>query len=221
MVPWAGDLWVITSGPHCPVGSSDRLYRIRPDLTRETFPLSVGGTHANRMIHRETNQLQIGPYVIDAKGNVRVVPPERMPGRLTGAARHLTDPANKVYVATMETGLYELDMRTLEVNTLIRENGKNDGMIGAYLKKHAKPWPTGWDAAPVTRVPGYHAKGLVNGFGRVFISNNGEDTAEARRNPFVPSGVLAWWNEPGRDCGIWGGTREECEYRSISGDYGR
>ena len=81
------------------------------------------------MIHRESNQLIIGPYVIDAKGNVRVVPPAKMPGRLTGIARHLTDPSNKVYVATMETGLYELDVRTLEVNTVIRENGKNDGEI--------------------------------------------------------------------------------------------
>ena len=123
VVPWAGDLWVITYGPHCPVGSTDKLYRIRPDLTRETFPGSVGGTPANRMIHRETNQLLIGPYVIDAKGNIRVVPPAKMPGRLTGAARHLTDPANKVYIATMETGLYELDMNNLAVNTLIREDG--------------------------------------------------------------------------------------------------
>ena len=38
VVPWAGDLWVITYSPHCPVGSSDKLYRIHPDLTRETYP---------------------------------------------------------------------------------------------------------------------------------------------------------------------------------------
>ena len=75
VVPWAGDLWVITYGPHCPVGSTDKLYRIRPDLTQEIFPGSVGGTPANRLIHRETNQLLIGPYVIDGKGNVRVVLP--------------------------------------------------------------------------------------------------------------------------------------------------
>ena len=31
----------------------------------------MGGTHANRMIHRETNQLLIGPYVIDATGGER------------------------------------------------------------------------------------------------------------------------------------------------------
>jgi len=212
VVPWAGDLWVVTYGPHCPIGSSDKLYRIRPDLTRETFAGSVGGTPANRMIHRETNQLLIGPYVIDATGGVRVIPPMKMPGRLTGAARHLTDPAGKVYVATMETGLYELDMRTLAVNTLIRENGMNDGAIGGLLKKTGAPWPDGWDSAPVTRVPGYHAKGLASGFGRVFVANNGENTPEARRNPFVPSGVLAWWNARGSD---WA-TIRRCQFTEVT-----
>lgn len=212
VVPWAGDLWVVTYGPHCPVGSSDRLYRIKPDLTREIFPGSVGGTHANRMIHRETDQLLIGPYVIDAAGNVRVVPCGRMPGRLTGAARHLSAPAEKVYVATMETGLYELDMRSLEVRTLIRENGKNDGEIGRYLERAGLDWPCGWSEAAVTRVPGYHAKGLATGFGRVFISNNGEDSDEARRNPFVPSGVLAWWNGQCRD---WSVIRR-CQFTEVT-----
>ena len=212
VVPWAGDLWVVTYGPHGPVGSSDRLYRIRPDLSRETFLGSVGGTHADRMIHRETNQLLIGPYVIDAKGNVRVVPPARMPGRLTGAARHLTDPSNKVYVATMETGLYELDMRDLSVNTLIREDGMNDKSIARHLGKWNLPWPNGWSAAPVTRALGYHSKGLASGFGRVFISNNGENSAEARRDPFVPSGVLAWWNEPGKD---WA-TIRRCQFTEVT-----
>ena len=212
VVPWAGDLWAITYGPHCPVGSSDKLYRIKPDLTREVFPGSVGGTSANRMIHRETEQLLIGPYVIDAKGNVRVVPPAKMPGRLTGAARHLTAPADKVYVATMETGLYELDMRTLAVNTLIRENGKNDREIGAMLERLGMDWPAGWTAAPRTRVPGYHAKGLASGFGHVFVSNNGEDSEDARRNPFVPSGVLAWWNDPGRD---WTPIRR-CQFTEVT-----
>ena len=44
VVPWAGSLWVVTYGPHCPVGSSDKLYQIRPDLTRVIRPESVGGS---------------------------------------------------------------------------------------------------------------------------------------------------------------------------------
>ena len=211
VVPWAGSLWAVTYGPHCPTGSSDKLYQITPDLRQIVRPESIGGTPANRMIHRETNQLLIGPYVIDAKGGVRTIPYAKMPGRPTGAARHLVDPANKVYVATMETGLYELDMRTLEVNTLIRENGMNDGALKVVAAK-AGGRPRGWDAAPVTKVPGYHAKGLCTGFGRVFVANNGENSEEARRNPFVPSGVLAWWNEPGRD---WS-TIRRCQFTEIA-----
>ncbi len=208
VVPWAGSLWAVTYGPHCPLGSSDRLYEIRPDLTRIVRPESVGGTPANRLIHRETNQLLIGPYVIDAKGNVRVVPPARMPGRLTGAARHLTDPSNRVYVATMESGLYELDLRTLAVNTLVRERE-----AGYFRYSDGLPaLPAGWNEAPLTRVPGYHSKGLASGFGRVYLTNNGEDSDEARRNPFVASGALADWSAPGRD---WR-TIRRCQFTEVT-----
>jgi hypothetical protein len=110
VVPWAGRLWALTYGPHKPFGSSDKLYEITPDLRQIIRPESVGGTPANRMIHRESQQLIIGPYFIDTQCNVRVVAPMLMPGRLTGNARHLTDPANKVYFATMEEGLYEVDV---------------------------------------------------------------------------------------------------------------
>ena len=51
------------------------------------------------MIHKESGQLNIGPYFIDKQGKVRVISPKVMPGRHTGTARHLTDPANKVYIA--------------------------------------------------------------------------------------------------------------------------
>ena len=95
VVPWADRLWVITYGPHMPAGSSDKLWEIGPDLSIRARPESIGGTPANRMIHRESNQLLIGPYVIDAAGKVRVIPYSKMFGRLTGTARHLTDPANK------------------------------------------------------------------------------------------------------------------------------
>src|SRR3546814_917331 len=114
VVPWAGKLWAITYGPHLPLGSSDKLYEIAPDLTRVIREESIGGTPANRMIHPESNQLFIGPYAIDANGGVRVIPYSEMPGRHTGNARHLTDPANRIYYGTMEEGFYDLDVRTLK-----------------------------------------------------------------------------------------------------------
>lgn len=199
VVPWAGRLWVITYGPHMPVGSSDKLYEIDESLNKTIRTESVGGTPANRIIHRETNKLLIGPYIINAQRDVTVLPPWIMPGRLTGAARHLVEPDRKVYVATMETGLYEVDMVSGEVTTLIRENGKNDAAIERCCRDRGGKMPSGWQEAPKTVIPGYHSKGLCSGFGKVFVSNNGEDSDEARRNPFTTSGVLADWSRIGDD----------------------
>lgn len=189
VVPWAGDLWVVTYGPHCPAGSTDKLYRIRPDLTQEIFPGSVGGTPANRLIHRESNQLLIGPYMINGRGNVRVIPPKKMPGRLTGAARHLTDPTNKIYVATMDNGLYELDVHTLAVKTLLRDHNGETGHIWGN-KKPMIPLTSDWDQAKANKLPGSHTKGVCSGFGRIQLANNGEYHPEALTNPWIPAGVL-------------------------------
>jgi hypothetical protein len=189
VVPWADRLWVITYGPHLPWGSSDKLYEITPGLEQIIRPESVGGTPANRMIHRESQQLFIGPYVIDAKGGVRVIPPKLMPGRLTGNARHLTDPAGKIHYATMEEGLYEVDVKTLAVTGLIRDGNKS------------KPGQTA-EVSPATvdsKLPGYHGKGLYSGQGRVIYANNGDHDPRVITDPTTPSGALGEWRKPGDD----------------------
>ena len=174
VVPWADRLWVVTYAPHKPNGSSDKLYEITPDLRLVARPESQGGTPANRLIHRESQQLFLGPYAIDAAGAVRAIPYARMFGRPTGMARHLTDPAGKVYLATMEEGLYEIDVRTLAVTELWADEQRTSG-------KHAG-------------LPGYHGKGLYSGQGRLVYANNGEHGAAAMRDPATPSGVLAEWD---------------------------
>ena len=188
VVPWADRLWVITYGPHLPYGSSDKLYEITPDLQQIVRPESVGGTPANRMIHKESNQLIIGPYFIGADREVRVIPPKLMPGRHTGNARHLTDPANKVYFATMEDGLYEVDVRTLAVKGLIKE-----------IKNVPKPGQTA-EVSPATitsTLPGYHGKGLYSGQGLVILANNGEQGPKALVDPTIVSGGLGSFNGEG------------------------
>jgi hypothetical protein len=188
VVPWADRLWVITYGPHLPYGSSDKLYEITPDLQQIVRPESVGGTPANRMIHKESNQLIIGPYFIGAEREVRVIAPKLMPGRLTGNARHLSDPANKVYFATMEDGLYEVDVRTLAVKGLIKE-----------IKNVPKPGQTA-EVSPATitsTLPGYHGKGLYSGQGQVILANNGEQGAKALVDPTITSGGLGSFNGTG------------------------
>lgn len=189
VVPWADRLWVITYGPHLPFGSSDKLYEVTPDLAQIIRPESVGGTPANRMIHEETGQLLIGPYVIDQKRNVRVIPPNLMPGRLTGNARHLTEPAHKVYYATMEEGLYEVDLRSLEVTGLIKDGNKPK----PDFSKEPRP------AALASELPGYHGKGLYSGHGRVVYANNGDRDKRVLTDPATPSGALAEWITPGQD----------------------
>lgn len=188
VVAWADRLWVITYGPHLPYGSSDKLYEITPDLRQIIYPESVGGTPANRMIHDESKQLIIGPYFIDDQRNVRVISPKLMPGRLTGNARHLTDPTNKIYYATMEDGLYEVDVHTLAVKGLIKE-----------IMNKPKPGQTA-EASPAaitSTLPGYHGKGLYSGQGQVILANNGERSSKALTDPTITSGALGSWKGEG------------------------
>lgn len=203
VVPWAGRLWVVTYSPHQPGGSDDKLYEIDEQLNRTIRPESIGGTPANRMIHRESNQLFIGPYAIDAQGKVRVIPYEQMYGRPTGNARHLTDPAGRIYYASMEEGFYELDVRTLAVRELFEDANR------AVLRKTAKDI-----TGPV--LPGYHGKGFYSGQGRTVYANNGE-VGGGNLPPDTPSGCLAEWN--GKD---WKVVRRNqfCEVTGPGGIYG-
>jgi hypothetical protein len=202
VVPWAGRLWVVTYSPHRPLGSDDKLYEIDEALNVTTRPESVGGTPANRMIHRESRQLIIGPYFIDVERNVRVIPPDKMPGRHTGNARHLTDPANKVYFATMEEGFYEVDVNSLEVIELYADNQKRFDRPGATTGPR------------IAGLPGYHGKGLYSGQGRLVYANNGEYSSQAMRDPSIPSGCLAEWN--GKD---WKVVRRS-QFTDVSGPGG-
>ncbi|MDD2600218.1 MAG: hypothetical protein PHO37_13490, partial [Kiritimatiellae bacterium] len=181
VVPWADRLWVITYGPHLPLGSSDKLYEITAELKQIIRPESVGGTPANRMIHKESRQLNIGPYLIDQNRKVRVLEPKKMPGRLTGSARHLTDPANKIYIATMEEGLYTVDVNTLACVEHIKD-GNGQPKVGSGIE---------------SQLTGYHGKGLYTGQGFLVYANNGTRGKDATVRPDIPSGALASWQGEG------------------------
>lgn len=173
VVPWGDKLYAITYSAHKPRGSADKLYVIDKDGNMEIHPLSVGGTPANRMIHRESKQLIIGPYFIKENGEVRVITPDKMPGRLTATTRHLEDPANKVYFYTMEEGLYEVDVHSLEVKEIYTDgNNMNPPDIAGPL------------------LPGYHGKGAYISQDRLVVANNGE----YRWQTTPESGCLAEWD---------------------------
>ena len=180
VVPWQGDLWAVTYSPHEPFGSDDKLYQITPSLEEIVRPESVGGTHADRMIHDESGQLFIGPYAIDADKNVRALSLEKYPGRYTGVSRHLVDPGNRVLLATMEAGFYDVDVHSLDAVELYTDGNKKrkDGFTGDLC----------------TMFPGYHGKGFYSGQGVVVYSNNGEEGALAKEQFDIPSGALVEWD---------------------------
>jgi hypothetical protein len=182
VVPWADQLWVITYGPHLPYGSSDKLYEITPDLRITTRQESIGGTPANRMIHKESNQLFIGPYAIDKNRLVRSISYAQAPGRYTGLARHLTDPTNQLLLATMEEGFYQLNVNTLNTNILyIDGNVKMKKQTDSVFHTYAN-------------LPGAHGKGLYSGQGVMVFSNNGEANELALKKFDIEAGSLSEWN---------------------------
>jgi hypothetical protein len=101
------------------------------------------------MIHKESNQLFIGPYVVDSTGNIRVIPVKAMEGRLTAIARHLKDPVNLLYYYDMEGTLFEVNVHTLEVTKLFNNP-----------------------------LPGWHGKGGYTSQGKLVLANNGEHSNE-------------------------------------------
>lgn len=148
LMPWADSLWLVTYNSHKRgTGTGLALYRIDESLKTEKVHVH-DGTHANRLVHSQSNQMFIGPYAIDMKGNFRFIE-QLKDDRLTATIPHLTDPANRVYMLSMEGLLYDLDVSTLKA-TLIIDLVKQFGI---------KDRP--------------HFKGGCRGQGRIVVSNNG------------------------------------------------
>jgi hypothetical protein len=118
VMPWADRLWFVTYVAHkAGSGGGTGLFSIDDDLVITKHPASVVGTYANRLVHKESSQLFIGPHVIDVDGNVKTIE-ALVDTRLTATCRHLTDPANKVYFLGMEGEFLEVDVHTHEVKPL-------------------------------------------------------------------------------------------------------
>lgn len=148
LMPWADSLWAVTYNSHREgTGTGLGLYRIDDRLQSEMVH-THNGTHANRLLHSESSTAFIGPYAIDARGNFRFIP-EFKDHRLTATMRHLSDPANRVYMLTMEGLLFELDVASLKPRQLFNLIGE----VGLAKRPHFK--------------------GGYTGQGRVVVANNG------------------------------------------------
>lgn len=118
LMPWSGKLYVLNYNSHRKqTGTGTGLRVIEADLSMRKHEAAVDGTYANRMVHWQTNQLIIGPHIIDPQHKVRTVP-ELTEIRLCGTSPHLTDPENLVYMLGMEGELFELNVRTLAVRQI-------------------------------------------------------------------------------------------------------
>lgn len=148
LMPWADSLWAVTYNSHkARTGTNLWLYRIDENLKAHKVERH-DGTHANRLIHKESSQCFIGPFAIGANGDVRPIK-DLYDHRLTSTFRHLTDPANRVYMLTMEGLMFEVDVKTLKATETIN--------VLQAMNIKARP----------------HFKGGFTAQGRVVIANNG------------------------------------------------
>ena len=171
LVPWANKLWAIGYVAHIK-GSGIGLYEISPDMSVRLHPESVTGTFANRLVHWDSEQVIIGPHIIDPKGNVRTFK-ELSKHRLTATARHLVDAKNKVYFLTMEGLLYEADVNTLQCKKIFNLNEELN------IPEGAQP----------------HYKSAFSAQGRLVVANNTYDENEYLNKR--SAGRLAEWRGEG------------------------
>ena len=171
LMPWAEKLWAVAYVSHtAKTGIGTGLYEIDENLNMVKRPESCAGTYSNRMIHFESNQMIIGPHVIDAKRKVRTIK-NLVDIRLCGTIRHLEDPKNKVYMLGMEGEFYEMDVHTLKTKFLFDLTKELD------IKD------------PIGHV---HFKAGYSDFGKVVVANNSYDERDYLGTDIA--GRLAEWD---------------------------
>jgi len=193
LMPWADRLWFVTYVAHkSATGSGTGLFTVNDALDISKHPASRVGTYANRIIHKESNQLIIGPHAIDTDGRVRTFE-DLVDIRLAATARHLADPANKVYFLGMEGEFYEADVHTLKATLL-------------------------YDLLKELAIPGRaHFKDAYTDHGRVVVVNNSYYPEDFERG--WSDGRLAEWD--GRAWRVLARTRFNTVTGRCEGDLGR
>lgn len=140
------------------------------------------GTYSNRLIHLPTNQLIIGPHIVDAKGSVRTFG-SLTELRLCGTMTHLEDPENKVYFLGMEGEFVEANVHTLETRQLF-DLTETLGVAGSGELGMNHPVEVPTKVQP-------HFKAGHTAQGRVVVSNNTYDEADFEGRG---AGRLAEWD---------------------------
>lgn len=96
-------------------GNGTGLYAIDQNMNQVKLA-SHTSVYANRLLIPALNSIVIGPYIIDANGNIRTLSAV-LNVRIGGMAQHLTDPT-KVYLLSMDGPFFEADLVSLQVTQL-------------------------------------------------------------------------------------------------------
>lgn len=144
-------------------GGMGRLYCMDHSGECVECPESTGGTHANRMIHQPSGALMIGANVVYPNGEIRAFDVQKCIGRLTGCGVHPKAEEGWAYIASMEDGLYEVNVHTMEVRAVRKDVIDRLRIPGLRPKEHRAP----------TMLQGDHGKGFYTAQGTAFYSNNG------------------------------------------------
>lgn len=115
-MPWADRLYMISYLSVPDYGAGVGLYEIDQDLRINKLKNHTS-VYANRIIHHWTDQIIIGPYVIDKNRNIRTIE-SLLSVRIGAVAEHLTKPETHVYMISMDGPLYEVELETLNATLL-------------------------------------------------------------------------------------------------------
>jgi hypothetical protein len=105
MMAWADRLWLISYLSVPDAGNGTGLYSIDANM-QMTKVASHSSVFANRLLIPQINSIVIGPYVIDAQGNVQTIE-ALLNVRIGGMAAHLTDNSTMAYFLGMDGPLWE------------------------------------------------------------------------------------------------------------------
>jgi hypothetical protein len=199
MMPWADRLYFTTYLADYNVGSGGVLAYLDKN-GGETVVDTHNSCHVGRLVHKETNQLCIGEYVIGMDGTVNKV--ALLAGKRVSAwARHMTSPATKAYACSMGASgvsalLWEVDLTTY-IATQLADMSSGLSLTTAHFKAM---WTT-YSSVDLTGSPYANT--------RLLVASN----VQAKPGDNANSGVLATWD------GTTFTARDRSSFIEVAGNY--
>lgn len=176
MMPWADRLYYTTYLADHDDGSGGDL-RYLTDSGQDVLVDRHDSCHAGRMVHKETNQLLIGEYLIALDGTVSKVAALNKK-RVTAWARHMTAWTTKAYALTMQGILWEVDL----ISGVATQLADVTAEFGLGSKVHFKAAWTIFKAADIAGGPYANT--------RLFLASN----SQYAPSDAAQSGVLLRWD---------------------------